>query len=377
MRGLHMNATSALLRLPSLRDVTLYGCQETSLNSGRERIENYDDDPPPFDCAPRSSNVAILRFQQCESVRIETLVNYVESCKSLKSFALDIIDSGSRLASTGGLGRLVRILKREHLDLENLSLKEKFDGVSFPDISCQIGSLLEFRNLKYLEAPLHLLLGRPESQLQTDPEDIHTLLPLSLETLVLDKQYSSTYVSSWSLPLTSRDFNHFMTGLASECETRLVSLKTVLIRYDTGGKEHGRFLCDFHLLTQRFEALRVNFNYAFWWKRSFHEGSKEERLGELEELFGRDIAVEYRKHFEVQLNCNIKIPLSVSEEGNFFVDVDERAEDREAMARFKKQEQYPADYSSDEDYYANEDDADDADDTEQWFDANETLEEPE
>ena len=141
MLGLHINSISPVLRLGSLRDLNLF-----EYDNGR-----LDLDKPPcsWNCPPKFSSIDIIRLDDC-SFHFNSLQSLVSSCQALKTFALTIPRFRSPPADWFKLGSLLKIFQPE---LEALAVKEQC-------VRTRLGSLRALHSLKYLAAPLELMIGK-------------------------------------------------------------------------------------------------------------------------------------------------------------------------------------------------------------------------
>lgn len=255
MSGMHVHSVSCVLQLPSLRELILGPCQEFDVDD-RPTIRDYDEANISWACSPGSSNVVTLRFEE-SFLYYETLVNFITSCRSLKTLGFPPPLTGAE--------EFMQLLLRRHPGLENLRIE---------DCCCllleagreTVGLLPDFRNLKYLETPLEFMEAAHDDAVCGFSQDdslgveqpklaLSDFLPSSLETLFLS-----------SLWFTAEEQQEPLTGhLARLLEgtiSALPKLGTVALDYTGDYFGSGGFDCNFCAVAELFQKRGLRFEYS-------------------------------------------------------------------------------------------------------------------
>lgn len=152
MSGMRFSNISGILRLPSLVDLILFECKQ--FLPGPDLPKDTD-----WKCPAKESRVRTIRLDDFE-LHHSYLVKLVSSCQHLEAFALRV---SMWCESPLDDSRFISELEQQHPELEFLRIIQFFDRIeddSFDNFPTCFGSLRGFQNLRYLAAPLELLVSR-------------------------------------------------------------------------------------------------------------------------------------------------------------------------------------------------------------------------
>ncbi|KAF1977921.1 hypothetical protein BU23DRAFT_275977 [Bimuria novae-zelandiae CBS 107.79] len=311
MSNISVNSISSVLRLKSLVDLTL-------------TLTNYKipwSDNIPWGCPPKESSVKTIRLEAF-SVDVPSIVNLIASCRSLEGFAL--CASRTRLERTNpfpNYALLLRELQQRHPELQNLFIDDgrRMDDGSDEDSSmdesdedshmdqtdraarARLGSLEKFRDLKYLHAPLELLIGLDNGY--TTP--LSSLLPSKLETLILTK---GEMTNSQNKEFGRKFCDYHVQSVLTALQTQALPLKAVGILYKTDFRYPDAYTgyaitpkdlarmedvhFNFYEFTRAFQQCGIHFDYEI---RVDHELAYD-RLISVRRIHGDAVADEYSGH---------------------------------------------------------------------------------
>ncbi|KAF2447018.1 hypothetical protein P171DRAFT_483078 [Karstenula rhodostoma CBS 690.94] len=316
MSGMRFSDISSVLRLPSLVDLILFDYRKP---------RNSSDQPNDLDwkCPVKESRIRTIRLDEFD-IHYSYLVELISSCQHLEAFALSF---SNWIDSPLGCSRFINELEQRHPELEALSIihfvyQPPFLNqqlVDFKDMPTRFISFRGFRNLRYLVAPLEMLV----SPLISDPNlYLGSLLPRSLQTLVLNKG-EALYDKKRKWRFTQGENTNVEEGynrafcdkqvqsVIEACQHDNLQLQAFGIQYATdfryssapGGyantsKDLARMEdvhFDFSRFTQDFKNRRVHFDYVI---KVCHEKTHEahERLISVRRINGDAIAEEYSYH---------------------------------------------------------------------------------
>lgn len=152
MAGMYLSFISGILRLESLTDLMLFTYKEPGMESG-----SLDSS---WECPPKGSKVRTMRLHDFD-IHHTYLTKLISSCQKLDEFSL----SASKLASRRpDYFRLVSELHKYHPGLQALNIARPQDSFQtlFDDDSATVcGSFEHFEDLRYLAAPLEILVSKP------------------------------------------------------------------------------------------------------------------------------------------------------------------------------------------------------------------------
>ncbi|OAG04943.1 uncharacterized protein CC84DRAFT_809933 [Paraphaeosphaeria sporulosa] len=316
MSGLRFSDISGVLRLPSLVDLILFKFER--LPTDVDQINELD-----WNCPVKESRIRTIRLDQFD-IHHSYIVKLISSCHHLEAFALGF---SPRTHNPLDYLNIISELEKHHPKLEALSLTRFFrqQTAHFRDVPPRSTSLRGFRNLKYLAAPLELLVNP-----QTSDPNLHLgcLLPRNLQTFVLSKgealydelkRWRDTHAvgtgNNWNFSAEERYNRAFcdkqVQSVVEACRYDNLQLQAFGIHYATdfryadapGGyantsKDLARMEdvhFDFSRFTRDFEITNVHFDYVI---KVFHDRTSEahERLISVRRINGDAVAEDYSYH---------------------------------------------------------------------------------
>ncbi|KAF2655097.1 hypothetical protein K491DRAFT_716602 [Lophiostoma macrostomum CBS 122681] len=251
MRGMRSEAASLLLRIPSLRDLTLDELRDH--HTGRDTsyfIDNQDiHRSTRWNCPAGTSWVSRLRFSDAR-VDGYRLKQFIQSCKKLQVLSYHHIPQDENEdPSFDGYGWITQALQKYSATLEYFEVED--DLVGTRDHLCLPTT---FENLKYVRAPLRLLFGvyRREDRVLSSCQLLNPIgiLPHKLETLRLQIMYGD------EVP----DMYEWLISLALACAGHV---QNVIIDFwsEAFGSDHTNLIRP-EKLRRVFNRHGVNFDYV-------------------------------------------------------------------------------------------------------------------
>jgi hypothetical protein len=151
MTGMLFGSISGILRLPSLVHLILFKYKKL-----RDSLDMLDD--LCWKCPAKESRIRTIRLDDFD-IHHSYIVKLVSSCQHLEAFALSVSDWCD---SPLDYSRFIGELQQHHPELEAMSIIHSSDHHNITDsddVPTQFTPLRGFRNLRYLAAPLELLVS--------------------------------------------------------------------------------------------------------------------------------------------------------------------------------------------------------------------------
>jgi hypothetical protein len=151
MSGMLFRNISGILRLPSLVHLVLFNYKKL-----RNNLDMPDD--LNWKCPAKESRIRTIRLDDFD-IHHSYIVKLITSCQHLDAFALSVSDWCDNPLD---YSRFISELQQHHPELEALSIihsSDHHDTRNPDDVPTQFTPLRGFRNLRYLAAPLELLVS--------------------------------------------------------------------------------------------------------------------------------------------------------------------------------------------------------------------------